>query len=145
LIIQAAVPHHLGRPPPRHLLTVRQAGAVALQLRRFDAMSDAFGATDVPYAEPYWYLEDRYSPYYTESHVQFRAKVRAFVDSQIKPHVVEWETAEKLPVETLFRAAAAAGIYAPQWPIELGGTPPDGVDGSFDPFHGAYSCMHHPH
>ena len=49
-------------------------------------MAGSFGSIEeVPYSEPYWYQEDRYSPYYTESHVQFRAKVRAFVDAEIKP------------------------------------------------------------
>jgi len=34
-----------------------------------------FGS-DVPFAEPYWYRGAFVSPYYTESHVRFRAKVR---------------------------------------------------------------------
>ena len=41
------------------------------------------------------------------------------------------EAAGELPVDTLFPAAYAAGIYAPQWPAELGGTPPPG---GFDAF-----------
>jgi alkylation response protein AidB-like acyl-CoA dehydrogenase len=67
--------------------------------------------------------------------MMFRAKVHAFVDAEIVPHVLEWEAAEALPVASLFCKAATAGVYAPQWPAALGGTPPGGVDGAFDPFH----------
>ena len=94
-------------------------------------MAEHFGAGE-PYAEPYWYSSSARNPYYTDSHVAFRAKVRAFVDREIKPHVQQWERAQQLPVQQLFTAAAQAGIYAPQWPAELGGTPPDG---GFDSFH----------
>ena len=38
-----------------------------------------------------WYAENKfYSPYYTESHVEFAAKVRAFVDAEIRPNVLKW-------------------------------------------------------
>jgi alkylation response protein AidB-like acyl-CoA dehydrogenase len=96
--------------------------------------SAAFGA-DEPFAEPYWYAEGAFSPYYNASHVAFRAKVRSFVDAHVRPHVRKWEASEELPVATLFPAAARAGVYAPQWPVELGGTPPEGAEQGFDAFH----------
>jgi alkylation response protein AidB-like acyl-CoA dehydrogenase len=92
-----------------------------------------FGAIE-PYAEPYWYSGAAASPFYTGSHRAFRARVRAFVDAEIKPNVLRWEKEQELPLELLAKAARA-GVYAPQWPTELGGTPPGGEDGSFDAFH----------
>lgn len=96
-------------------------------------MAISFGAEE-PYAEPYWYSASASSPYYTEGHRRFRAKVRSFVDAEIRPNVLRWEKEQVLPLELLAKAARA-GVYAPQWPAELGGTPPDGVEGSFDAFH----------
>ena len=92
--------------------------------------SDAFGSV-VPYSEPYWYRASETSPYYTEAHVAFRAKVRAFVDAELIPHVDAWDEAGAFP-EELHRKAYAAGIYAAAWPVEHGGTPPPG---GFDAFH----------
>jgi hypothetical protein len=40
-------------------------------------------------AEPYWY-QGFPSPYYTANHKAFRAKVRAFVETEIKPNVDKW-------------------------------------------------------
>eukprot|EP01062_Namystynia_karyoxenos_P021930 TRINITY_DN18375_c0_g1_i1.p1 TRINITY_DN18375_c0_g1~~TRINITY_DN18375_c0_g1_i1.p1 ORF type:complete len:441 (+),score=140.90 TRINITY_DN18375_c0_g1_i1:69-1325(+) len=95
---------------------------------------EPFGSK-VPFAEPGWY-RGQFSPYYTASHAAFRAKVRNFVEAELKPHVFEWEekhlrTGWELPKE-LWRKAYDAGVFAPQWPAELGGTPPEG---GFDVFH----------
>ena len=44
-----------------------------------------------------WYAENKfYSPYYTESHVEFAAKVRAFVDAEIRPNVLKWYASRSL-------------------------------------------------
>jgi acyl-CoA dehydrogenase len=36
-----------------------------------------------------------HSPYYRESHHVFRAKVRAFVESELIPHMEEWIDSEE--------------------------------------------------
>jgi len=94
----------------------------------------AFGS-DVPFAEPAWY-RGAFSPYYNKSHLKFRETVRRFVEEEVLPHVDDWEEQHlrsgfEMPKE-LFRKAYAAGVFAPQWPVEFGGTPPEG---GFDMFH----------
>lgn len=98
--------------------------------RRFEV----FGS-DVPFAEPGWY-RGQFTPYYTDSHAKFRAKIRDFVDNEIKPHIDDWNVKHlkedwEIPKE-FWRKAYEAGVFAPQWPEELGGTPPEG---GFDVFH----------
>ena len=44
---------------------------------------------DFPIQQPGWYTKFN-SPYYTQSHVEYRAKVRAFVEKEIMPHTHEW-------------------------------------------------------
>ena len=88
-----------------------------------------FGA-DEPYGEPYWY-RGMQSPYYKQTHLDWRAKVREFMDREVLPFVDEWEQdGSEVPLELLQRAAAE-GLYGFQWPEKYGGTPPEG----FDAFH----------
>lgn len=93
---------------------------------------------DIPYAEPGWY-QGQASPYYNDSHVAFRAKVRAFVEEELMPHVDKWEEAcvqngFEVDAKALAKKAVKAGVFAPQMPADLGGTPlPNGV--KFDHFH----------
>ena len=59
----------------------------------------------VPFAEPPWYRGTP-SPYYDETHVALRARVRAFVDEHLAPYVDEWEercvkTGEEIDVRKL--------------------------------------------
>ena len=61
----------------------------------------------VPFCDPSWYQEWS-SPYYTESHVKFRAKVRQFVDTELTPNCHEWEENKKMPHE-IFAKAFKAG------------------------------------
>jgi alkylation response protein AidB-like acyl-CoA dehydrogenase len=96
-----------------------------------------FGS-NVPFAEPGWYRGIA-SPYYNDSHVALRAKVRDFVDKELLPNVDEWEEAccqqgREVDFKAITRKAAAAGILAPMYPESMGGTPlPGGV--KFDAFH----------
>jgi hypothetical protein len=46
----------------------------------------------IPFAEPYWYSGTP-SPYYKETHIQFRAKLREFVDKEMLSYVHEWDEA----------------------------------------------------
>jgi alkylation response protein AidB-like acyl-CoA dehydrogenase len=83
----------------------------------------------VPYGDPSWY-QGAPTPYYTASHVVFRAKMRAFVEKELKPYVDEWDEAGDYP-EELREKAYKAGILGAIWPAEHGGTPPP----DFDAFH----------
>lgn len=91
--------------------------------------SHSFGSK-IPLAEPYWYNTFA-SPYYNDSHREFRARVRKFIDEEIMPFVHEWDEAGTYPPE-LHEKAYAAGIYAAMWPAEYGGTPPKDVDAFHD-------------
>jgi alkylation response protein AidB-like acyl-CoA dehydrogenase len=84
----------------------------------------------IPFTEPYWY-QGFHSPYYTANHAAFRAKVRAFVESELKPHVDEWLEAGNGYPRELHEKAYAAGIGGLIYPREYGGTQPS----DFDPFY----------
>jgi len=81
----------------------------------------------IPYGDPYWYNDDFKSPYYKETHKQFRAKVRTFVEKEIMPFCHEWDEAGTYPPE-LHEKAYKAGLLAEIWPEEYGGTPPSNCD-----------------
>mmetsp|Transcript_39336 Transcript_39336/g.47666 ORF Transcript_39336/g.47666 Transcript_39336/m.47666 type:complete len:402 (-) Transcript_39336:205-1410(-) len=81
----------------------------------------------LPFSEPNSGFD---SPYYKQTHHDFRAKVRAFVDKEIIPYVSDWEETGTYPPE-LHQKAYDAGIYSATWPVEYGGTPPP----DFDAFH----------
>ena len=102
------------------------------------ALADLFGS-DVPYAEPYWYNGYK-SPFYEQKHLDWRAKVRAFMEENVIPNIDDWEQeGVGVPLE-LLQKAAAAGLYGFQWPEEFGGTPPEG----FDAFHDVRAQLAQP-
>jgi alkylation response protein AidB-like acyl-CoA dehydrogenase len=74
------------------------------------------------FAEPAWYRGVP-TPFYAATHAAVRSKVRAFVDSELMPHIDEWEEAGGVPRE-LFRKAYACGILGMGWPKEFGGQEP---------------------
>ncbi len=61
---------------------------------------------------------------FDEDHELFRQSVRAFVEKEITPHHLEWETAGAVPRE-LFQEAGAHGFLCMSAPAEYGG---GGVD-----------------
>ena len=72
-----------------------------------------------------------HSPNFNSSHVEFRNKVRKFVEEELKPNVDDWiESGETYPNE-LHVKAYALGINGSIFPKKYGGTPPPG----FDTFH----------
>ena len=86
----------------------------------------------VVFSEPSWYQFFE-SPYYAPKHAAYRAKVRAFVEKELAPYVSEWEERHienpntfEMPIRDFVAKAYRAGVYAPQWPVEFGGTPPEG-------------------
>ncbi|CAK9002867.1 Acyl-CoA dehydrogenase AFT10-1 (AF-toxin biosynthesis protein 10-1) [Durusdinium trenchii] len=82
----------------------------------------------MPYCEPSWY-QGGHSPYYTESHRAWRDKVRKFVEEELQPNTEKWiETG--YPKE-IHERAYELGIQGAIFPVEYGGTPPEG----FDAFH----------
>ena len=70
------------------------------------------------------------SPFYTDVHEEWRATLRRFVETEITPHVEEWEKSGWLPKE-LFRKAAGIGLLQMGYPEEYGG-----ISEGIDRFHG---------
>jgi len=84
----------------------------------------------ISFCEPYW-CQGYVSPYYKKTHEDFRALVRNFVETEIKPNINQWlEEGNGYPV-SLHEKAYAAGINGCLYPVEYGGTPPE----DFDTFH----------
>ena len=61
---------------------------LALGLKKNKMNQNTFG-TKIPFCEPYWY-QGFHSPYYRESHISLRNKVRVFVENELIPNVDEW-------------------------------------------------------
>jgi citronellyl-CoA dehydrogenase len=64
----------------------------------------------------------------TPEHEQFRKVVRDLVESEINPHVAEWEAAGTFPAHELFPKLAAIGALGLEYDPEYGG---EGADHSF--------------
>ncbi|MCW4602882.1 acyl-CoA dehydrogenase family protein [Janibacter indicus] len=64
----------------------------------------------------------------TDEHIAFRSSVRSFVETEIDPHVEEWEAAGIFPAHELFPKAAKLGLLGLERDPEYGG---EGADHSF--------------
>tara|TARA_B110000305_G_scaffold187184_1_gene208538 strand:+ start:1066 stop:2199 length:1134 start_codon:yes stop_codon:yes gene_type:complete len=87
--------------------------------------------------QPSWYGKFN-SPYYTASHVAFRAKVRDFVEREIFPHTHHWDEKKSLPLDLYkktYEAGILPGVVGAPWAGGLGHKlsiqPPE----NFDYFH----------
>lgn len=65
---------------------------------------------------------------FTDDHADFRTSVRTFVETEINPHVDEWERQGRFPAHELFPKAAAVGLLGLEYAPEFGG---EGADHSF--------------
>ena len=63
-------------------------------------------------------------PYFTQEHELFRAQLRRFVDTEIKPHALAWETAGSVPREVL-RRMGELGFLGVRYPEAFGGSAMD--------------------
>lgn len=62
--------------------------------------------------------------YYTQEHEAFRDQLRRFVDSELEPHIEDWETAGEIPRE-VFVKMGDLGVRGMGYPEELGGVDTD--------------------
>lgn len=60
------------------------------------------------------------TPFYNDSHQQWREQVRRFVDEEITPYVDDWEEAGEVPLE-LWDKAAEIGLLQMGYPEAYGG------------------------
>src|SRR5437899_11441887 len=63
----------------------------------------------------------------TEEQVLLRRSVREFAETEIRPHVREWDEAQHFPTE-LIPKLAALGLLGIQFPEEYGGAAMSGID-----------------
>jgi alkylation response protein AidB-like acyl-CoA dehydrogenase len=61
------------------------------------------------------------APIFTAEHEALRAAVRRFVDTEVRPHVPEWEAAGHFP-DALFRRCGELGFLGLHYPPEWGGS-----------------------
>ncbi|WP_226648762.1 acyl-CoA dehydrogenase family protein [Microbulbifer variabilis] len=64
------------------------------------------------------------SPYYDESHQEWRSQLRRFVDREITPYITQWDEEGQLPAE-LWKKAAEAGLLQMGYPENYGGIESD--------------------
>ncbi len=57
---------------------------------------------------------------FTEEQQQLRKTIRQFCETEIKPHVMEWDESQEFPVE-VFRRLGRMGVLGAVFPEELGG------------------------
>lgn len=60
------------------------------------------------------------SPYFSPEHDELRRRIRAFVESEISPHVATWEARGEIPRE-IFRRMGERGLLGLRFPKEYGG------------------------
>ena len=70
------------------------------------------------------------SPYYNDTHDEWRRQVRRFVQKEIEPHVNEWDTEDQYLPRELFLKAGELGLFGMGYPEEYGG-----LGNEFDIFH----------
>lgn len=92
------------------------------------AKAETFG-NQIPFTEPYWY-QGFHSPYYTDQHKAFRAKVRKFVEEEIKPNVDKWIKTGYPP--ELHQRSYELGLQGIIYPKAYGGTMPDDFDSFYE-------------
>ena len=102
------------------------------------SQSEEFGAL-VPWGDPNWY-RGYSSPYYTDSHIQWRARIRSFVDTHIMPNCHTWDENKAMPSDVYVAAYKAGWLpgCVGMWPTKYLAEDPNAPKppaGGFDAFH----------
>ncbi|KAE8830589.1 hypothetical protein PTNB85_07176 [Pyrenophora teres f. teres] len=71
---------------------------------------EAFGNLG-PWSEPSWY-NSLASPYYNDSHKKLRNALRTYIDTKIKPYMLEWEEAGDVPASERLKWAQTGFCFA---------------------------------
>ena len=66
--------------------------------------------------------------HFTHEHQELQRNLKRFIDSDINPHVDEWEAAEMFPAKALFKKMGELGFLGIAKPTEFGGL---GLDYSY--------------
>jgi alkylation response protein AidB-like acyl-CoA dehydrogenase/predicted heme/steroid binding protein len=100
---------------------------------------DQYFGDMIPYGDPN-FAQGWVSKYYTKSHFQYRAAVRAFVEKELLPNIDRWEKKKELPKEIFLKAGAAGilgGVAGAPWQTKyVGNNLPGGINADdYDAFH----------
>ena len=97
----------------------------------------AFG-DQIPFGDPSWYQRSTVSPFHKQTHLDFRARVRTFVENEIIATLPSWRSAPAPPKELVermgkegFLACMAGGTPFPRDQVDPGTPEPE----DFDFFH----------
>ena len=58
---------------------------------------------------------------FTHEHQELQRSLKRFIDSEINPHVDDWETAEMFPAKELFKKMGTLGFLGIAKPLQFGG------------------------
>ncbi|KAK4124461.1 acyl-CoA dehydrogenase NM domain-like protein [Parathielavia appendiculata] len=72
------------------------AASAAAPAEQAEAL-EPFGQ-QIPFSDPSWY-QGYHSPYFNETHAALRAEVREWIETEIEPHVTEWDEKKMVPPE----------------------------------------------
>ncbi|OXV11363.1 hypothetical protein Egran_00869 [Elaphomyces granulatus] len=100
-------------PPPAPALSAQSTSKPKAQPAatptKDDVALDPYGDL-IPFADPSWY-QGHHSPYFNDSHATLRDEVRLWVESEIEPHVTEWDEAKKVP-DRIYKQMGERGYLA---------------------------------
>ncbi|KAL1884166.1 hypothetical protein VTK73DRAFT_6835 [Phialemonium thermophilum] len=74
----------------------------------------------IPFADPSWY-QSYHSPYFNETHAALRAEIREWIETEIEPHVTEWDEKKQVPPEVykeMGRRGYLAGLLGTRYQKE---------------------------
>lgn len=71
----------------------------------------------IPFSEPP-YLRGLPSPYYSQSHIDFQKRVRAWIHENFTQHAMDWEKAREVPAH-VFDDFNKANMLLPNMPAPL--------------------------
>ncbi|KAL2171750.1 hypothetical protein VTG60DRAFT_1748 [Thermothelomyces hinnuleus] len=84
------------------------AAAAAAPAEEAEAL-EPFGL-QIPFADPSWY-QGHHSPYFNETHAALRAEVREWIETEIEPHITEWDEKKEVPAE-IYKEMGRRGYLA---------------------------------
>ncbi|OJD19904.1 hypothetical protein AJ78_00098 [Emergomyces pasteurianus Ep9510] len=95
--------------PPREASSSSEKKAVSPRSDTAPTALEPYGDL-VPFGDPSWY-QGYNSMYYNDTHAALRNEVREWVESEIEPHVHEWDEAKVIP-EHLYKQMGDRGYLA---------------------------------
>ncbi|AEO60010.1 hypothetical protein MYCTH_2308787 [Thermothelomyces thermophilus ATCC 42464] len=97
-------------PTPKKAAPKPKAAAAAAAAPAEEAEAlEPFGL-QIPFADPSWY-QGHHSPYFNETHAALRAEVREWIETEIEPHITEWDEKKEVPAE-IYKEMGRRGYLA---------------------------------